>query len=78
MPVGPSVSTFRQAGKNHQRGLESAKRVYTATTRKSVTCQKLSIRDFWLTANSVLSKVKFTILLLCSVVLKCCFKHMTM
>ena len=52
---------FRQASNHCKRVLEAAKRAYANKTKESITSQKLGSRDFWRTANSVLSKGKSAI-----------------
>ena len=49
---------FRQASNRCKRVLEAAKLAYANKTYESFTSQKLSSRDFWRIAKSVLSKGK--------------------
>ena len=52
---------FRQVSNRCKRVLEAAKLAYATKTKESITSQKLSSRDFWRIANSVLNQVKSTI-----------------
>ena len=52
---------FRQASNRCKRILEAAKLAYANKTKESITSQKLSSRDFWRIANSVLNKRKSAI-----------------
>ena len=52
---------FRQASNRCKRVLEAAKLVSANKTKESITSQKLSSRDFWRIANSVLNKGKSAI-----------------
>ena len=47
---------FRQASNRCKRVLEDTKLAYANKTKESITSQKLSSRDFWRIANSVLDK----------------------
>ena len=49
---------FRQASNRCKRVLEAAKLAYANKTKDTITSQKLSSRDFWRIANSVLNKGK--------------------
>ena len=52
---------FRQASNRCKRVLEAAKLAYANKAKESITSQKLSSRDFWQIANSVLNKGKSAI-----------------
>ena len=52
---------FRQASNRCKRVLEAAKLTYANKAKESITSQKLSSRDFWQIANSVLNKGKSAI-----------------
>ena len=52
---------FTQASNRCKRVLEAAKLAYANKTKESITSQKLSSRDFWRIANSVLNKGKSAI-----------------
>ena len=52
---------FRQASNCCKRVLEAAKLAYATKTKESIASQKLSSRDFWRIANSVLNKGKSAI-----------------
>ena len=52
---------FKQASGRCKRILEAAKLAYATKTKESITSQKLSSRDFWRIANSVLNKGKSAI-----------------
>ena len=56
-----SKAKFRQASNRCKRFLEAAKLAYATKTKESITSQKLSFRDFWRIANSVLNKGKSAI-----------------
>ena len=56
-----SKAKFRQASNHCKRFLEAAKLAYATKTKESITSQKLSFRDFWQIANSVLNKGKSAI-----------------
>ena len=53
---------FRQANNLCKRVLEASKPAYANKTKESITSQKLSSRDLWRIANSVLNKDKSLIL----------------
>ena len=52
---------FRQASNHCKRVFEAAKLVYATKTKVSITSQKLSSRNFWQIAYSVLNKGKSAI-----------------
>ena len=52
---------FRQASNHCKRVFEAAKLVYATKAKESITSQKLSSRNFWQIAYSVLNKGKFAI-----------------
>ena len=69
---------FRQASNLCKRVLEATKLAYPSKTKASIFFQKLGSRDFWQSANSVLTNGPMVILLylLYSTARKCCLLHL--